>query len=456
MAKLWEKDYGLHALIEKYTVGEDWKLDQKLLIADCLAGIAHAGMLREIGILQDQEYQDLEQELRKIIVAVEEGELSLQPSDEDGHTVIETILVQNLGETGKKIHTGRSRNDQVLAALRLYGREAVYQIGEAGLALCEAFSRLAAEHEKTPMPGRTHMQIAMPSSVGLWAAAFAEEICDDLYHLLRVAEHVDQSPLGSAASYGVPLSLDREMVAEALGFEHLQRNVLYVNNSRGKFESLILEALDQMMLSLSKAAMDLMIFSMPEFGYFHLPKELCSGSSIMPQKRNPDMLELIRAKSGTLSAYTHQVKQVIRSLPSGYNRDFQETKEPFLRGLSLTYDSLRVMELTVGSLEVDRDRLRKAMPREIFATDAALDLVRQGESFREAYRRIGLHPEEVPMMNAEELLSRRSSTGAPGNLRLDLVEEDVSKLRTTLAERRAKNDRRLWALAGREINAAEL
>jgi len=448
MGKLWQKGYELNALIEKFTVGEDWKLDQRLLTADCAASIAHARMLERIGLLQKDELSALETELRMIMKEVQQDVFSISLSDEDGHTAIENRLVDKLGDTGKKIHTGRSRNDQVIAALRVYSRPAVLHLLEAGAETAAAFLKMAAEYREVSMPGRTHMQIAMPSSVGLWAAAFAEELIDDLLFLLQTADHVDQSPLGSAASYGVPLPLDRQMVSDALAFRVLQNNVLYVNNSRGKFESLLLEASEQIMLTLSKAAQDLILWSMPEFAYFSLPPELCSGSSIMPQKRNPDMLELIRGKSATISAYVQQVKQVIRALPSGYNRDMQETKEPFLRGLSLTCDSLRVMQLTIESLEVNRDVLLKSMPREIFATDAAISLVKKGMSFREAYREIGTHPENVPVLDAAETLRKRTSIGTPGNLGLEQAEAALAEIKSKIIKRRKYNDAAMRDLAG--------
>ncbi len=456
MGKLWQKDYALDALIEEFTIGEDWKLDVKLLISDCLSSIAHARMLKKIGLLRKDELELLERELQFLAGEIGEGRFSVSFGDEDGHTAIENFLVKKLGEVGKKIHTGRSRNDQVICALRVYARAAVLQVLDAGRGLAGAFLHLSRKHANVPMPGRTHMQIAMPSSVGLWAGSFAEEIYDDLLHLLGTAEHVDQSPLGSAASYGVPLPLDREMVSEELGFTRLQHNVLYVNNSRGKFESLLLDALDQVMLTLSKAAQDLVLFSMPEFGYFSLPKELCSGSSIMPQKRNPDMLELIRAKSATLSAWSQQVKQVIRSLPSGYNRDFQETKEPFLRGISLTHSALRVMRLTVETLEVNTEVLTKAMPREIFATDEALRMVEGGMSFRDAYREVGIHPEKVPLLDSEKVLKRRNSTGAPGNLGLDRPEKLLEELGRRIDDWKERNDRRMADLAGGPVDVAGL
>ena len=342
MAKLWQKDYSLDSLIETFTVGRDYILDMELLPADCTASLAHATMLATVGLLPDGDLSSLSRGIRSVLDEFENGTYTIRRSDEDGHTALENRLCEICGEAGKKIHTGRSRNDQVITALRLYSRAFVAEAVLAGIDTVESLLNLAGEHELTPMPGRTHMQIAMPSSVGLWAAAYAEELLDALGNLLSLDRILDQSPLGSAASYGVPLPLDRELTAELMGFSGVQNNVLYVNNSRGKIESYLLDACDQIGLTLSKMAQDLIIFSMPEFGYFSLPKELCSGSSIMPQKKNPDGLELIRAKSGTLSSYAMQVKSVIRSLPSGYNRDFQETKEPFMRGARLTIQMLQV------------------------------------------------------------------------------------------------------------------
>ncbi|MFO7850573.1 MAG: argininosuccinate lyase [Spirochaetia bacterium] len=447
MSKLWQKNYTLDELIEEFTVGEDWKLDRELVISDSLASIAHARGLEKIGILSTQERDALESVLKEIMQEAGEGAFTIEPSDEDGHTAIENVLVQHTGEAGKKIHTGRSRNDQVLAALRLYGRDASFRILEAGLDLVKSLIRCAGENKKVPMVGRTHMQIAMPSSAGLWASSFAEELADDLSHLFRTARHIDQCPLGSAASYGVPLPLDREYVSSLLGFRSLQRNVLYANNARGKFESLLLDAGDQLLLTLSKMAQDLILFSLPEFGYVSLPDELCSGSSIMPQKKNPDALELIRGKSATLSAYAQNVKMVIRSLPSGYNRDFQETKEPFLRGLRIVHRSLLVMRRTVDSMKFNKETMRDAFSGEVFATDAAIERVGEGESFREAYRFVGTHLDELEKRRPDESIANRTSAGTAGNLGLEELSQRVEGLQRSAQEAEEKSRVSLEALA---------
>jgi len=427
MAKLWEKTYSLNALMEAFTVGEDPVLDARLVNADCVASMAHAAMLRSIGILSPAEQEALHAELARIIAANRAGKFAITRSDEDVHTAIENHLVAAVGDAGKKLHTGRSRNDQVLAALRLWTRGFLFAFHGAGLALARRLLDFAEAHAKTPMPGRTHLQTAMPSSVGLWAAAFAEELLDDLSLSRHAFTLVDCSPLGSAASYGVPLPLDREMVAELLGFARVQNNVLYSNNSRGKLESIVLEAVEHAVLTLSRLAQDLILYSLPEFGYFALPAELCSGSSIMPQKRNPDGLELVRARSAAISARLLSIKMVLRSLPSGYNRDLQETKGPFLRGCEEGLACVRIMDLTVEKLVVDDAALRAGFTPEIFATDRALQLVAEGVPFRDAYRDVGRSLDKLAAMDPVEAIGRRTSTGTPGNLRLDVPRAAASR-----------------------------
>ena len=265
------------------------------------------------------------------------------------------------------------------------------------------------------------MQIAMPSSVGLWAGAYAEELMGHLGILPAIYELVDQSPLGSAAAYGVPLPLDRECTAELLGFAKVQNNVLYVSNSRSSTEGWILTLAEQLGLTLSRLAQDLILYSMPEFGYFSLPDELCSGSSIMPQKRNPDVLELLRGKSITLVHHAGTVRELVRSLPSGYNRDIQETKEPFAKAARLIIQCLEIVRLTADQLIVHREYLEKGFTNEIYATDIALELVASGMSFRDAYREVAEKLESLPPRDPAESLSTRTSSGAPGNLRLELV-----------------------------------
>ncbi len=451
MAKLWQKQYKLDELIERFTVGEDYALDRQLLVADCAASVAHARMLAEAGLIGGEEAAALERELGAIAGEAAEGRFTVSRADEDGHTAIENRLTERLGEPGKKIHTGRSRNDQVITAIRLYLKAYLATLGDTTGACAELLFDRAERHADLPMVGRTHMQPAMPSTVGLWMAAYGEELVDLLQLLQNVYALVDQSPLGAAASYGVPLPLNRSRVAELLGFARVQNNVLYVNNSRGRIESLVLDLLDQLGLTLNKLATDLILFSLPEFGYFSLPEELCSGSSIMPQKRNPDGLELVRAKAGMLSGWAAQVKNVVRSLPSGYNRDFQETKQPLLAGCATALDSVRVIALTVERLTVHPERLRDAFTPEVFATDLALEFVRAGDSFREAYRKVGENPHAAGERDPAEVIAARSAEGSPGNLALAAPRERLTALRSWADRERQALAARTKDLFGREL-----
>ncbi|MFC1641313.1 argininosuccinate lyase [Myxococcota bacterium] len=451
MAKLWQKDYQLDALVERFTVGEDYRLDADLVPADCVGSMAHASMLRSIGILSADECAGLLRELKRVLGLAEGGSFPVSRSDEDCHTAIENHLVRELGDAGKRIHTARSRNDQVVAALRLYGRDFLVTHTRATLGLAERLVGLAREHQEVPMPGRTHMQLGMPSSVGLWAAAYAEELLDCVRLLDTVYDINNQCPLGSAASYGVPLPIDREMVADLLGFARLQNNVLYANNSRGKFESMVLDAVEQVNLTLSKLAQDLILYSMPEFAYFSLPAELCSGSSIMPQKKNPCGLELVRAKTSSVSACTQLIKAVIKALPSGYNRDFQETKAAFMRGASLGLECVCVMDLTVRKLAVHRENLERGFRPEIYATDAALELVAEGMPFRDAYRSIGLNLDQLSARDPLEAIRKKTHTGTTGNLRLDVAETGLALARRTIDSKAECYQQKLAALVGRPV-----
>ena len=451
MAKLWQKNDRLDALLEAFTVGDDWQVDARLVAADCTASMAHAAMLESIGLLSRGELDGLKRELLTIADEASRGAFSIAPSDEDCHTAIENRLVASLGDAGRKIHTGRSRNDQVLAALRLWTRDFLLAFGEAGLALAGRLLEFAERHARVPMAGRTHLQPAMPSSVGLWAAAHAEELLDDLALADGAFDLADACPLGSAASYGVPLPLDREMVADLLGFARVQNNVLYANNSRGRFEGVALAAVEQVCLTLSRMAQDLILYSMPEFGWFTLPKELCTGSSIMPQKRNPDGLELVRAKAAAVGADLDAIKAIIRGLPSGYNRDYQLTKAPFFRGCETGLACVRIMDLTVAKLAVNADRLVAGFTPDVFATDAAIELVKKGVPFRDAYRQVGTNLEKLSAMDPVEAIGRRTSTGTPGNLRLDVPRAAAARAAAAVAARRGHIAGRLKALTGREM-----
>ena len=429
MAKLWFKNYELNELLEKFTVGNDYILDQNLVVSDCLCSIAHIQMLAKIGVLTEDEFKALKKVLLDIIKLSEKGKFQIKLSDEDCHTAIEGYLTAKLGDVGKKVHTGRSRNDQVLTATRFYAKTRLLQIIDRALDLEDSLIKFAEKNKNVPMPGRTHMQIAMPSSVGLWGAAFAEELLDDIAFLNAAYELNNRCPLGSAASYGVPLPLDRELTASLLGFADIQNNVLYANNSRGKIESMIADALEQLTLTYSKMAQDLIIFSMPEFGYFSLPAQLCSGSSIMPQKKNPDGLELLRGKAASMAGYCAGMKNVIRALPTGYNRDFQETKELFIKVLDTADISTQVAKLTIDELKVNKAKLLEGFTPEIFATDEALRLVASGKSFRDAYKEVGLNLKKLKNEDPVAALKKRTSLGTPGNLNLKYAKETAAAFR---------------------------
>ncbi len=451
MARLWDKGTRLNALIEAFTVGEDYKNDARLVGADCAASMAHAQMLGSIGILTADEVAALKRELSLIIRDADAGKFSISRTDEDVHTAIENRLTERIGEPGKKIHTGRSRNDQVIAALRLWSRGFLFVFQDACLSLVDVLARLAEKSSDVPMPGRTHMQTAMPSSVGMWAAAYAEEILDDARLAHGAFEMTDCSPLGSAAGYGTALPLNREMTSELLGFSRVQNNVVYVQNSRGKFESIVMAALEQAGLTLSKMAQELILFSLPEFGYFSLPAELCTGSSIMPQKKNPDGLELIRSRTAAISAYRSAVVMAIRALPSGYNRDFQDTKEPFIRACETALSCVRIMELTVEKLVVNRERLVTAFTPEIFSADRALELAASGVPFRDAYRQVAAELDTLASQDPVEAIRKKTSTGTTGNLRLDAVKGGAQALKRQVEKEQAASAAAFKKLTGAEV-----
>ena len=448
MAKLWDKGYAIDAEIERFTVGEDHLLDRALVRADCLGSMAHATMLASIGILSEAERDGLLAGLRAVLADFEAGTFAIRPDQEDVHTAVEEVLTERLGDLGKKLHTGRSRNDQVLVDLRLWGKGQLHGLAGRTVALVRALAAFARKHEFVPMPGRTHTQLAMPSSLGLWAGAWAEALLDDLELVKAAHTLTDQSPLGSGAAYGSALPLDRQMVARLLGFAKVQNNVLYCANSRGKAELATLAACVQVMTDLSRLAGDLIWTSTPEFGYFRIPKELCTGSSMMPQKRNPCGLELVRAKAAAVAGCEMQVAGVLRALPSGYNRDVQETKGPFMRGVEATAGSLAVMRLSVEKLEVVEENLRRGFIPEIFATDRALELVAEGTPFRDAYRHVGTHLEELKARDAVENLKSKTLQGGPGNLGLDQVTARADAADAWLASVRGPFEAALAGLLG--------
>ena len=434
--KLWQKGYTLDALASRYTAGDEVALDNRLVEADVWGSMAHARMLHRIGILTEGETNALLAGLARVLDLYHAGEFVVAPEDEDVHTKVENYLTATAGEAGKKIHTARSRNDQVLVDLRLWAKGAILDTMDAVLDCAATFAAFAVREQWTPMPGYTHMQRAMPSSAGLWAAAFAESLLDDLDMLKAVYRLNDQNPLGSAASYGVNLPIDRQMTTDLLGFGRVQNNVLYAQNTRGKFEGACVQALAQVMLDLSKFAQDMMLFLTSEYNFFRIAETLATGSSIMPQKRNPDVMELVRARAqGVLAAQT-QIFGLLSGLPSGYNMDFGETKGPTMRAFDTTNDALSICALTLAHTTVNAAATRAANTPELYATDQAYALVAGGVPFRDAYRRIAKVAHDLPAVDIDAALRERTHLGTVGNLGLDRVEKQIEAEREFVQDRR--------------------
>lgn len=387
--KLWDKGQTVNKLIEKFTVGDDYLLDQMLVPFDCQASIAHAQMLGKINILNKEEVNRLVDVLSEIKKLNQSGKFTILPEHEDCHTAIELYLVNKLGDLGKKIHTGRSRNDQVLTALRLYYKEKINKFMTLANRYIMSLKNLIKQYGKISFPGYTHTRKAMPTTIKVWAGAFIDSMRDNKILLKMTLELIDQSPLGSGAGYGVPLDLDREMTALKMGFKRVQKNPIYVQMSRGKFESTFLHCLTQIMFDLNKIATDIIFFSIPELAYLVIPDEFCTGSSIMPQKKNPDVLELIRAKYHKVVSMESEVKNITANLISGYNRDLQDTKAPVLKSFEITEKSFEVMTLVIGGLHVDASKCSAAMSNEVYATERVYDLVKKGIPFRDAYKTVG-------------------------------------------------------------------
>jgi len=439
MTKLWQKEYRLHEQVEHFEAAQNSVLDARLIRHDVWGSLAHAAMLTKIGILTEAEQGALKDALCTVLELEAAGEFPITLTDEDVHTRIENFLVMKAGAAGKKIHLARSRNDQVLVDLRLYGKEQLHHVASKLCQLSGALLEFASAHTDIPMPGYTHMQRAMLSSVGLWAASFAEALLDDEQLLSTAYNLNDQSPLGSAAGYGVPIAIDRQYSAELLGFSKVQNNVIYVQNSRGKIEAAIVQALAQVMLDLSKFAQDILLFSTVEYGFFQVPQELCTGSSIMPQKRNLGVMELVRARTQTMLALQQQILGIVSGLPSGYNMDYQETKRPFIEALDVVQESLEICTLVVSSLSVNTERLVAACTFEIFAADRAYELATVAKlPFRDAYRIVGAEVTAkldrhipLPAESQEELVKRmaaRSHQGGAGNLGLAQVYSQLEEV----------------------------
>jgi len=384
--KLWKKSYNLDEKIENYTVGNDYLLDNKLLKYDCEASIAHAKMLNKINILTEEEMTSLVAELENIVQLHEKGEFIIQKSDEDCHTAIENHLTEKLGEAGKKIHTARSRNDQVLTALRLYYLDSMKLIQNQINEFEQTLGIKAKEFNGIQIPGFTHTRKAMVTTIDVWVNAFKDSMFDNQKFLKNVQNIISQSPLGTGAGYGIPLKLERQFTSDLLGFMIPQENPIYAQNSRGKFEALILSLLSYIMFDLNKLANDLILFSMPGIDFFKLPDEFTTGSSIMPQKKNPDVMEIMRGNYHKVLSLEMRIKSMMSNLIMGYHRDFQLFKEAIMEAFDVTIDSLEIANHVMKNLVVNKDVCEKHIDEEVCATEKVYKLVGEGVAFRDAYR----------------------------------------------------------------------
>jgi argininosuccinate lyase len=388
MTRLWDKGTPLDARVLAYTAGEDYALDERLVRHDIAASIAHAAMLRAQKLLSDADFAAIESGLIALGAAHARGEWRIELADEDGQTALEQRLTARIGEAGGRVHLGRSRNDQVLTALRLYLREAIEQLRAGTGTVADALDALAAREGSISLPGYTHMQQAMPSSVALWAGGFAAELRDDAEALRLAHRRAAKSPLGSAAGYGTPgLPLDRDATRAALGFAAVHEPVTAVQLSRGKAEAQVLFEVALTMQDLGRLAADLLLFYTQEFAFVELPDAFTTGSSIMPQKRNPDVFELVRGRTATAHASLVEALGIFAKLPSGYQRDLQLLKAPLFRGIDVALQSLDIMAAAIASVRFRRDHI--ALDPAIRAAEEANALVvNEGIPFREAYRRV--------------------------------------------------------------------
>ena len=389
MTRLWDKGAPLDERVLRYTAGEDHALDNRLVAYDARASIAHAEMLHARGLLSAEDLEAIRRGLTEIAAEHARGEWQVQLEQEDGQTALESLLTARIGEAGKRVHLGRSRNDQVLTALRLYLRDVADELAERTGSVVQALDDLAAREGALEIPGYTHMQQAMPSSVALWAGGFAAELRDDAEGLRAVKRRLGKSPLGSAAGYGAPnLPLDREDTRQRLGFDAVHEPVTAVQLSRGKAESQLLFEIALVMQDVGRLASDLMLFYTQEFSFVELPDAFTTGSSIMPQKRNPDVFELIRGRTATAHACLLEVMGIVAKLPSGYQRDLQLIKIPLFRGIDLCLDTLAILPSALAGVKFRKDQIQ--LDPSIHAAAEAYELVvKEGIPFREAYRRVG-------------------------------------------------------------------
>ena len=438
----------------EYTTGDDRAWDARLLTWDVLGSLGHIEGLRAARLITPAEYSEMRRGLREVFVATSRGALTLDHRHEDVHTAVEYWLTSRAPGSGERLHTGRSRNDQVACDLRLYLKNELLDLHTAATGLSRVLLNFAHLHRSVLWPGYTHGRKAMPSSVGLWAGAFAEGLVDTLESLPAVWARVDRSPLGSAAGYGVPLPLQRSVVARALGFAGLDLNVASVQGGRGKLEAAVLFWCTQLGHDVARLCQDIIVFSGDEFGYLTLPADLATGSSIMPHKQNPDLFELTRGRAAAVEGDLLSVLQIKAKLSGGYHRDFQLLKEPLIRGLDRTKGMLEALTHSLPKLGVDRKKCEAALAGGAMATDEVMRRVEAGRPFRSAYREVAAAVgagESFEPPSPTEIIARRSSTGGLGNLGLPELKKRLRSAGSWIQSERKRFDRAMSKLAGGPI-----
>ncbi len=427
--KLWEKNYGINEEIERFTVGRDRELDLYLARYDVLGSMAHITMLQSIGLLEAGELKALLAELKNIYAVCERGEFVIEEGIEDVHSQVELMLTRKLGDIGKKIHSGRSRNDQVLVDLKLFTRHEIKVVVDGVKALFDELIQKSEQYKDVLMPGYTHLQVAMPSSFGLWFGAYAESLTDDMLFLQAAYRMTNRNPLGSAAGYGSSFPLDRSMTTRLLGFDSMDYNVVYAQMGRGKMERNVAFALASVAGTLAKMAFDACLFNSQNFSFVKLPKECTTGSSIMPHKKNPDVFELIRAKCNKLQGLPQQITLIMNNLPVGYFRDLQIIKEVFLPAFGELNDCLQMTAYIINKMEVNGNILDNPMYDPIFSVEEVNRLAASGTPFRDAYKKVGLEIEAGTFVPDKNI--HHTHEGSIGNLQNDKIQQ---LMETTLSE----------------------
>lgn len=418
--KIWQKNIDVDSFVESFTVGNDREMDLQLAEADVLGSLAHTRMLHSIGLMTAEDLQAVQQELKKIYQEIQDGSFIIEDSVEDVHSQVEMMLTQRIGEAGKKIHSGRSRNDQVLVDLKLYFRSEIKALFDGTEVLFKQLISCSERYKNVLMPGYTHLQIAMPSSFGLWFGAYAESLVDDL-HLLKAAWTVsNKNPLGSAAGYGSSFPLNRTMTTELLGFEDLNYNVVYAQMGRGKTERIVAQAMSSIAATLAKFAMDVTLYINQNFGFISFPAHLTTGSSIMPHKKNPDVFELIRSRCNKIQALPNEIAMMTTNLPMGYHRDLQLLKENLFPAFQSLSDCLEIATFMLEHISIKENILDDPKYDYLFSVEVVNNEVLEGVPFREAYKNIGLAIEEGTFKPEKEV--QHTHEGSIGNLCNDQVE----------------------------------